>query len=207
MSRVSGASELIRSMILRGEIPAGGRLPEAQIADRLRIGRSTLREGLRRLEGDGLLVANPSGGMRVVRLDAEELEATLHVRAALEALSAGLAAQRVKAGDVAPAALVDLRARAEAADAAVATAAPEPAVLADRHFHRAVGALAANGPCHEALNRVWDRIVVAASASSAPPRRAARRDHEHRGLLAAIVAGAEDEASALARRHVLATLG
>jgi DNA-binding GntR family transcriptional regulator len=206
MSRVSGASELIRSMILRGEIPAGGRLPEAQIADRLRIGRSTLREGLRRLEGDGLLVANPSGGMRVVRLDDEELEATLHVRAALEALGAGLAAQRVRGGDTAPAALLELRALANAADAA-ATGAPRAAVLADRHFHRAVGALAANGPCHEALNRVWDRIVVAASASSAPARRTTPRDHEHRGLVAAIAAGAEDEASALARRHVLATLG
>jgi DNA-binding GntR family transcriptional regulator len=206
MSRVSGASELIRSMILRGEIPAGGRLPEAQLADRLRIGRSTLREGLRRLEGDGLLVANPSGGMRVVRLDDSELQATLHVRAALEALSAGLAAQRVKAGDAPPAALLDLRALTDAADAGAAGR-REPAVLADRHFHRAVGALAANGPCHEALNRVWDRIMVAASASSAPPHRAGPRDHEHRGLLAAIAAGAEDEASALARRHVLATLG
>jgi DNA-binding GntR family transcriptional regulator len=207
MSRVSGASELIRSMILRGEIPAGARLPEAQIADRLRIGRSTLREGLRRLEGDGLLVANPSGGMRVVRLDAAELEATLHVRAALEALSAGLAAERVRTGELPPEAALQLGALADEADSVARTGAPEPATLADRTFHRAVDALAANGPCREALTRLWDRILVAAAQPAGGPAHRGGADQDHRGLLAAIAAGDGEAASSLARRHVLATVG
>lgn len=204
---MSGGVERIRVMILRGEIPAGGRVPEVQLAERLRIGRSTLREALRQLEGDGLLVANPSGGMRVVRLDHEELVATLHVRAALEALSAGQAAQRVRDGDTAPAAVRRLATFAQAADAAARTRGPDGAVLADRTFHRALDALAANGPCREALTRIWDRLVVAAAQPDVPPRRAGAGRDDHRALLAAIAAGDEHEASAMARRHVLATLG
>ncbi len=207
MSRVSGGVERIRVMILRGEIPAGGRVPEVQLAERLRIGRSTLREALRQLEGDGLLVANASGGMRVVRLDQEELVATLHVRAALEALSAGQAARRVKAGQTAPATVRRLAAFADTADAAALPGARDPAVLADRTFHRALDALAANGPCREALTRIWDRIVVAALQPEAPPHRAARPDDGHRTLLAAVAAGDEHEAAAVARRHALGTLG
>ncbi len=206
MSRVSGLTELIRSMILRGEIPAGGRVLEVQLAERLRVGRATLREVLRRLEGDGLLVADESGGMRVVRLDPDELAATLQVRAALEALSAGLAAERVQTGRTPPAAVRELASLADAADAAARAGPAGSAVLADRTFHRAVDALAGNGPSHEALSRIWDRIVVATAQRAPHPLRAAAAGHEHRGLLAAIAAGDGEEASALARRHVLAAL-
>ncbi len=198
--------ELVRLMILRGEIPAGGRMPEVQLAQRLRIGRSTLREVLRQLAGDGLLVANESGGMRVVRLDPDELAATVQVRAALESLSAGLAAERVRAGDTAPGSVRDLEVLADFADAEARTPAGTPALVADRTFHRAVDALAANVPCREALTRLWDRIIVATLEYGAPPQHAGRVDREHRGLLAAIAAGDPDEASAVARRHVLASL-
>jgi DNA-binding GntR family transcriptional regulator len=144
--------------------------------------------------------------MRVVQLDRDELMATLHVRAALEALSAGLAAERVRTGELPPEAALQLGALADEANSVARTGAPEPATLADRTFHRAVDALAANGPCREALTRLWDRILVAAAQpGGAPAHRGAGRDHH--GLLTAIAAGDDEAASALARRHVLATLG
>jgi DNA-binding GntR family transcriptional regulator len=182
-------------------------VPELLLAERLRIRRSTLREVLRRLEGDGLLVANHSGGMRVVRLDREELVATLHVRAALEALSAGLAAERVRTGELPPEAALQLGVLADEADSVARTGAPEPATLADRTFHRAVDALAANGPCREALTRLWDRILVAAAQPDGGPAPRGGADHDHRGLLGPSPAGDGEAASALARRHVLAAVG
>jgi DNA-binding GntR family transcriptional regulator len=206
MSRVSGLAELVRLMVLRGEVPAGGRLVELHLAEKLRTGRSTIREALRRLEGDGLLVANDSGGMRVVRLDREELAATLQVRSALEALSAGLAARRVRDGELAPATVEELAALADVADAAARGGTRDQAVVADRAFHRAVDALAENRPCHAALNRLWDQIVVACRQAMAVPPRAQLADREHRELLIAISTGDEDEAAETARRHVLAAL-
>src|SRR4051794_32170530 len=98
MSRVSGLVERVRLMVLRGEIPAGGRIVELHLAEAFRVRRSTVREVLSRREGEGLVVANESGGMRVVSIDAQELADALRARAALEALSAGLAAERVAEG-------------------------------------------------------------------------------------------------------------
>lgn len=206
MSRVSGLAERVRLMVLRGEIPAGERIVELHVAETFRVSRATVREVLRQLEGNGLLEANESGGMRVVRLDPDELVATLQVRAALEALSARLAAGRVRDGHTTPPALDELSALAGAAEVAMRTAAPGSAVLADRNFHRAVGALAANGACRDALDRIWDQIVVARSQSVARQQRVELVDGEHRDLLDAIATGDQDEASTLARRHVLATL-
>jgi DNA-binding GntR family transcriptional regulator len=206
MSRVSGLVERVRLMVLRGEVHAGDRMVEVHLAETLRTSRGTVREVLRRLEGDGLLVANHSGGMRVVSLDAEDLAATQLGRAALEALSAGLAAERVRDGRLAPGALRDLDGLADAAEAATHAPAEPAAVLADRRFHRAVDALAANRPCHDALDRLWDRIVVAAWQSVARAERVAVADREHRDLLAAIAGGAPQDAADIARRHVLATI-
>lgn len=193
MSRVSGVTELVRVMVLRGDFGYGGRLVEFQIAERLKVRRMTLREALRRLEGQGLLVADRSGGMRVVAVGPAELAATLQLRAPLEALSAGLAAKAVRDGEAADSALRELELLAEAGEG----------VLADAHFHRAVAGLHGNGPCRDALGRAWDRIVLAAAhrvGGTAPD------PAEHREILAAIHDGDESAAAALAERDALAAV-
>lgn len=144
--------------------------------------------------------------MRVVSVDSDALAATLRVRAALEALSAGLAAERVKNGKLAPAAVHELDALADAAGVATRTETSNTAVFADRSFHRAVDALAANRPCHDALDRLWDRIIVAAVQSGARPEGSGLVVREHHELLVAIAAGDEEGAPVVARRHVLAPL-
>ena len=173
-------------MILGGELRPGERVVEVHVARRLGVERSALREALRRLEGEGLLVADDAGGMHVIVVDERELAATLELRAALEALSAGLAARRVSEGVVVPARLDELRALAEVS---------EPALTADRNFHRAVAAAGGNRLCRDTLNHVWDRLVLAGHVPAVPA--------EHRELVAAIAAGDEEEASAVARRHVV----
>ena len=204
MSRVSGLVELVRLMILRGEVPAGGRMVELLLAERFRTSRATVREALRQLEGDGLLIANADGGMRVVGLTEDDLIDALRVRAALEELSAGLAAERVGDGRAPADALRRLGALADAADAAARSGAAEAAVLADRNLHLALDAVAANEPCHGALVRIWDRIVVATLQTAARARPSASADRDHRQILAALAAGDANEASTHARRHVLA---
>jgi len=194
MSRVSGITELVRVMILRGDFGLGGHLVEFQIAEKLQTRRTTLREALRRLEGEGLLVADESGGMRVVQIGADDLEATLALRAPLEALSTGLAAAAVRDGAVADTALRSLEALM-----------PARVVLADAHFHRGIAALHGNDPCRDALSRVWDRIVLASAHLTGTSRLTAGAG-EHREIVAAVARGDEAEATALARRHALAVV-
>jgi hypothetical protein len=99
----------------------------------------------------------------------------------------------VAAGTVDPAML----ARLERLSAAAARAPRTSAVLADAHLHRAVAALAGNRPCRDALDRCWDRIVLAAAHDVPGARRVAADGHEHAPLIAAIAAGDADGAASL----------
>jgi DNA-binding GntR family transcriptional regulator len=195
MSRVSGIAEQLRLMILRGELRAGELLVEPELKERLRAGRFLLREAMRRLEGEGLLVGNDGGGLRVISLDGDDVAATLQVRATLEALSAGLAAERVRLGHARESALAELSALAEA-----------ESLVGDRHFHRAVATLGGNQQARDALNRLWDRLVLAAANDVPGTQRLAAANGDHHELVGAITAGDDAAASALAARHALAAL-
>ncbi len=186
-------------MILRGEIAPGRRVIEVHLTQALHTSRSTLREALRLLEGRGLVVANHSGGMRVVELDEERLVDTLHTRAALEELSAAAAARRRRDGELGDEALRELGVLADAVAAPMRSPTAESAVLADRNLHLAISRLAGNRPCHEILDRLWDLLVLAATWSAEP----AGRSQGHGDLLAAIRDGDEETAAGLARRHAL----
>jgi DNA-binding GntR family transcriptional regulator len=201
MSRVSGTAELVRVMILRGEIGLGEPILDERLLERLRVGRGTLREALRRLEGEGLLVSSHSGAMRVVELDPDALLETLHARAALEALSAAEAARHIRDGSVAADAVDRLERLAASAGTAATGRAPVAAVMADRNFHRAVDALGANRPGQRALAAIWDRLILARVHRIAGAPRASA---EHGPLLDAIAAGDDERAEEIARRHVLA---
>lgn len=205
MSRISGLAEQIRLQILRGQVAPGERLVELHIAQRYRVGRPAIREALRRLEGEGLVVANDGGGMRVRPIDALDLADALQVRASLEELAAGLAARRVATGRVPTADLDRRRVLVEAAEAASAQDV-EAQLLADRHLHRSLAGLSRNSACEEALTRVWDRIFVAAVHDVPGSAAIAARPSAHRPLLSAIASGEAEAASALAREHVLAAL-
>jgi DNA-binding GntR family transcriptional regulator len=158
MSRVSGLAELIRIMVLRGEIAPGGRLIEPQLREALGTSRPVLREALRLLEGRGLLVAGDGGGMRVAELDHDELVGCLRARAALERVCANVAAREPASADEA-ATLRDLTAGVASPSSA------EAIVAADRTFHLAVARLARVQACSDALDRLWDRVIIASHHS------------------------------------------
>ena len=199
MSRVEGVVELVRVLLLRGEVGPGGRLVELHLADRFGAGRSTIRQALRRLEGEGLLVADDAGGMRVVALDEAALEEALQVRAGLEELSARLAARAVASGSAPASQLRELERLAAAGG-------EEPTILADRHFHRALAALGANRLARDTLEHVWDRLVLASAHAVPGARRIAQAGADHGRLVAAILDGDEEEAARVARSHALAPL-
>src|SRR5689334_4171978 len=67
-SASAGVYERLRELIVRGRLPPGERVTETDVAQRLSVSRTPAREALRRLQGDGLLVATGGGRGAQVRL-------------------------------------------------------------------------------------------------------------------------------------------
>jgi DNA-binding GntR family transcriptional regulator len=87
--------DVILQRIVSGEYPPGSRLVETRIAQELGISQAPVREALRDLEQLGCIVHEPFRGCSVRAFSADELLEAFPVRAALEALAARLAAERI----------------------------------------------------------------------------------------------------------------
>lgn len=92
--------ETMRKAIVEGEIPAGSKLSEPELARRYGVSRGPLREVIRRLEAGQLVETRPNVGARVVALSPEQLIEIYLVREALEGMAARLAAQAMSAEEV-----------------------------------------------------------------------------------------------------------
>jgi DNA-binding GntR family transcriptional regulator len=96
MTPGEGASQYalrsIRDAIMRGDMPPDSRIHQADVAAQLGISRIPVREALRKLEAEGLVVLIPNSGARVARLEKNELVEIYMIREALEpmALKAGI---------------------------------------------------------------------------------------------------------------------
>lgn len=87
----------IRKKIVTLELPPGGVLDEAQLRNELELGRTPIREALKRLEIENLVTIVPRRGMFVTEISILDLQRLFEVRLNLETLAAGLAAVRGKA--------------------------------------------------------------------------------------------------------------
>ncbi|WP_454857914.1 GntR family transcriptional regulator [Rhizobium binxianense] len=90
----------LRDMIVEGEIAAGERLHENNLAQTLRVSRTPLREALKLLANEGLVELLPGRGARVVRQTQEGVMELFEVISGLERLAAELAAVRMTGRDL-----------------------------------------------------------------------------------------------------------
>ena len=77
----------LRKAILKGELKPGERLMEIALAERLGVSRTPVREAMRKLELEGLVVMIPRRGAQVANITEKDLNDVLEVRIALENLS------------------------------------------------------------------------------------------------------------------------
>src|SRR5262245_50237641 len=94
MNQQTVAMLRLREMVLRGELAAGERVPEAAVAKRLGLSRTPVRQALPALAQEGLLVAAGRRGYAVRRFAPQESLDALELRAALEGLAARAVAER-----------------------------------------------------------------------------------------------------------------
>jgi DNA-binding GntR family transcriptional regulator len=94
---VEEATQALRDAILSGRLSSGTRLRQTELAARLAISRTPIREALGRLQQEGLVEILPAAGVRVAVLDLEEAAELYDVREVLDGLAARLAARRADA--------------------------------------------------------------------------------------------------------------
>ena len=86
----------LRRAILRGELKPGERLMEIQLANKLGVSRTPIREAIRKLELEGLVLMIPRKGAEVAEITEKNLRDVLEVRCALEELAVQLACDRIE---------------------------------------------------------------------------------------------------------------
>lgn len=90
----------LREAILKGELAPGERLMEIQLAERLGVSRTPIREAIRKLELEGLVLMIPRKGAEVAKISEKSLRDVLEVRRSLEELAIELACQRMSEEEV-----------------------------------------------------------------------------------------------------------
>ena len=85
----------LRQAILRGELKPGERLMEIQLANKLGVSRTPIREAIRKLELEGLVIMIPRKGAEVADITEKSLRDVLEVRKALEELAVQLACEKI----------------------------------------------------------------------------------------------------------------
>ena len=85
----------LREAILKGELKPGERLMELQLASKLGVSRTPIREAIRMLEQEGLAVTVPRRGAEVARMTEKDMEDVLQIRAALDELAVQLATEQI----------------------------------------------------------------------------------------------------------------
>ncbi|MBK1659311.1 GntR family transcriptional regulator [Paracraurococcus ruber] len=202
LSLAERAFRRLRDAIVQGALPAGSRISERSLAASLGISAQPVREALRRLEQDGMVVTLPRRGTVVADFGPDRQAEMGRIRAALEGAAAALAAQRADA-----AALDALAAQLAAMQAATAAAAPEQVSEANERFHGLIHQATGNAFLIRSLAalRAFDHFGRV-RALNATPQELPRALREHAGILAALQARDPDLAEARMRAHVLRSL-
>lgn len=84
---VAAVHERLRTAILRGELPAGSSFPQSALEAEFDAGRTPVREALRLLQREGLVIAEPNKPVQIAMLSADDFEELCVMRIALEAVA------------------------------------------------------------------------------------------------------------------------
>jgi DNA-binding GntR family transcriptional regulator len=191
------AHRALAEAIIRGSLPPGMRIAEAQLAQHFGISRAPLREAVRTLEEGGLMQRRPHASLRVTALQPEQMIEMFVLREALEGMAARLAATRATEVEIA-----ELRAIVDEQAAGVVA---KPMASGDRdwRFHAAITRISGNMRIHALLESDLYRLL---RNYRHPDRiqtgRGARAVEEHRRIFSAIEERDPELAELQMRRHI-----
>ena len=190
-------ANLLEGAILEGRYPPGQRLREVELAERLGVSRTPLREAFYTLETRGLLQIQPRRGAFVKSVTVEEMEELLTVRVALDGLAAGLAAEKADATDI-----EELKRVHEAQRAAFRQGDDSAFHALGQEFHNLIYATAGNPKLSSIYRSLRIDLALYPVADILLPGETEKSLEDHGELLAAIDARDSSKAHDIAERHI-----
>ncbi len=186
--------EVTRAEILEGRLAPGQRLAARALTDTSGHSRSMVREALRRLGAEGVVVLTPNRGASVRQFSREEVADLYQVRHALEGLAARLAAERIGQGGNrgAFAAILD-------------RSGPGKGMVfyrANQAFHAGIVAAAGNTQLRDVLDRMQTPILMIQVQHSMTEQRRDSSLTDHVVIAKAILAGNGSAAESAMRAHI-----
>jgi DNA-binding GntR family transcriptional regulator len=199
--RVTRVHDELRNQILRGEIPPGTSMSQVQLAELLDAGRTPLREALRLLQSEGLIVTEPNRNVRVAEFTLQDVEDLYLMRMALEC-----SATLVTVPELVPSEIAELGGLIAQMEYFEAERDHHGWATPHREFHMKLVSRA--GPrARQTIEQLWDhaeryrRFYELAD----PPTWLLRMD-EHRGLLETAKSGNGDKACERLALHYAGTV-
>ena len=197
------SSELVyrrlKERIISGSLAPDTRLIELSIAAEFGVSRTPVREALKRLAAENLVLADPARGMVVHAPDASEIEDVFVMRESLDGLAARLAAHRIT-----PSELSRMRLIVESMREAVAHDRREQIVLANQRFHDVIYSAAGNRMLTRVASDLRDYVRRFSTLPFASPGRVEHVLTEHEGILDALERHDPDAAQRASDTHLAA---
>ncbi len=202
-SKGSLAYSELRQLILSGALAPGSRISQYELAENMQMSITPLREAIRRLSSEGLIIMDTHRDSRVASMSAAEARELLEVRLSLEPSATELAAYRRTDADIQA-----MRSAAEKL-LPVTRVWGEDAITAHRDFHRAVYTASHNSTLIKLLDDLWDksdryRRIGLELPSGDEPRTIDLNQHHQ--ILELVTAGDGPGAAELARTHIANSL-
>ncbi|MDR5653409.1 GntR family transcriptional regulator [Ruixingdingia sedimenti] len=191
------AVEKLRGAIVSGVFKPGQRLVETDLCEKLRVSRPSLREALRVLETEKLIVIAPNRGPFVVELTWAQAQEIYLVRALLEGEASALCARNATDDDIAR-----MQTALNAFAAATAANDSEGRIRYTAEFYDALQRASGNQTINEVLQGLVSRINVLRVRSMARGDRASESLREMTAIFAAIVARDPDAARQASMEHI-----
>jgi DNA-binding GntR family transcriptional regulator len=183
--------------ILIGELKPRERLVECDLAERLGLSRTPVREALRRLAERGLVHALPRRGAVVADLSPDEVESIFEVRVCLEILASRLAMAAITPAQVAQVAALEAAcAREVAAGDLIAL------IAANDRFHDAIYGTAKNPCLLDLIRQLRQRVNLIRFTAWSEPARIQRSMAEHREIVAMLRARDATRMTRLIPKHL-----
>lgn len=174
-----GCYQQLLSQIQRGQLKPGDYLREQAIAEALGVSRTPVREALRRLESDGLVISEPRFGMVIRDLSYAEVIELYQIREVLERTAAQMSARVITEVELQELEVIQSRMEKVRHDA-------REMALINHTFHVAILNSAKNRYLWKALESVQKAMLILGPSTMEFPERAETAIEEHRSLLDAL---------------------